>query len=159
MTSVPDNHVFALPQFGEGLLDIMIKRARLIDALRSGKYIKGTDHLWSAGMSARKRTFVDGVHEGQFCCIGVGCNLLGFSNEELDDEMTDAYLSFNREYRISDKQQKMLVAMNDGDSAGLPGKDKWGTMYGEPVYFREEAPAREFPQIARFLEIIWGFNA
>ena len=140
-----------LPEFGQGLLVVMVRRARLIDELRSGRFIQTDETLYSSDVQARGRTFVEGQRWGGYCCIGVGCALLRLDDMYLVEEADNAYVDFRQQYYVSEKVQKYLIGENDGSSV------QW--RMGETKIIRASgAGQRNFHQIARFLEIIWGFN-
>lgn len=124
------------------------KRLELIEALRSGRFKKGT-----GGLSMEPYT---NEESASFCCIGVGCSVLGVSDEKLLEDSSHDYLFFERQYRISNRMARYLMAMNDG--GGLKtSEDNYGQTYGfEGKVIRSAyAPSRKFSEIARFLEIVW----
>jgi hypothetical protein len=72
------------PDFGEGFMALTFRRARLIEALNGTEFVKATDVLYD-----------DQDIEG-FCCIGVGCYLLGAPIDSLIGESEIWYDEFKR---------------------------------------------------------------
>lgn len=147
-------------EFGDGALTMMVRRARLIDELRSGRFSQGTGgFLLEPVGRARNRNFVEGQKAGEYCCIGVGASLLGITDKELIDEEESAYTEFCDEYGVTEKTQRYLIGMNDGGFVKWPINDAYGKTYGcnenEPIIRMGKAFGRDFQQIARFLEMIW----
>jgi hypothetical protein len=135
------------PDFGEGFMALTFRRARLIEALNGTEFVKATDVLYD-----------DQDIEG-FCCIGVGCYLLGAPIDSLIGESEIWYDEFEKTYGISTKCQKYLVSMNDGTPLRWPQRDKYGAVYNGTKTIRPELRMRSFREIARFLEIVWGLNS
>jgi hypothetical protein len=130
---------------------MMIRRARLVDALRSGQFRQGKGSLF------REYTTDGNGGGGYYCCIGVGCFLLGFPDSILMEDMESEYLEFELKYGLSHRTAKYLMAMNDGDAMGDVLEDDDFRSY-LPRHFRLirlEGNQRNFKEVARFLEIIW----
>lgn len=82
-------------------------KASWVAALRSGKFKQGTVYLESAG--------------GQFCCLGVLCNVAGVPRKGDSTGVSYGGLScalnnsLGEEFGLSDDVQNKLINMNDAD--------------------------------------------
>lgn len=131
---------------------VMVHRAALINALRSGKFRKGTGSLLKSFYSVES-----GRHQKYYCCIGVGCSLVNIPDEDLIDDLESDYMTFEDQYGISHRTARYLMAMNDGDQYGEPIDDSWeaGYLPSNIKVIRVTQREMDFKEIARFLEIIW----
>lgn len=143
-SSQPDNHNVPFT--------VMLRRAALIDALRSGKFRKGTGSLLKAFYSIES-----GRHQKYYCCIGVGCSLVNIPDEDLIDDLESDYMTFEEQYGISHRTARYLMAMNDGDQYGEPIEGgEWPSYLPSNIkVIRVTQREMDFKEIARFLEIIW----
>lgn len=122
--------------------DIVTRRQAFLSALRGGDFLQGKGSLCR----------ID--HDVRHCCIGVGCAVSGIPNGVLIEDMEAEYLLFEQRYGVSNKVSRYLMAMNDGDQAGEVG-DGFGKTFKYNRTIRHTEARRSFPEIARFLEIIW----
>jgi hypothetical protein len=131
---------------------VMVRRAALIDALRSGKFRKGTGSLLKSFYSIES-----GRHQKYYCCIGVGCSLVNIPDEDLIDDLESDYMTFEDQYGISHRTARYLMAMNDGDPYGetIDNDPVIGYLASNVKVIRVTQIERSFEEIARFLEIIW----
>jgi hypothetical protein len=141
---------------------MVLRRQRLIRELRSGSYLKGTGKLVTIPERYNRevRGYVADYENPCYCCIGLGCSLLGFPARLLQLEHDRFYSGFMLDYGITDKQKYYLMGMNDGNSVkwSEDSKHQGSYMTNAPRIRSGDAPDREFPFIARFLEIMWGMS-
>lgn len=137
--------------------ELQERRAALIQTLRGGEFRQGTGHLYREIMGARQRDFLpaSSTRPGYYCCIGVGCALLGQQPKQLAEEETYSYVSFENEYEVSQKTARYLMAMNDGSYLDTLYQ-LYSTPYDKVQFIRHTSAQRDFSVIARFLEIIWS---
>lgn len=144
--------------------------------LRSEKFIQTNGHLFSMVLDKRGEV----INAGH-CCIGVWCdrNIPGFrthtQGSNFDNggyyvvENEDDYERWMMALEIPVKLKQFLMSMNDGSSlylykakgsqldqyfVGGPGA---GPKSASNRYIRADGAKREFPRIARFLEVVWGY--